>query len=436
LVNVDWKGEVHDAIIKALNYFESQGVRPTLRTVFYNLVSQNVIGNTKSTYKGLSRHLVQARQNGQVPWDALEDSARNVYGKFSDHRFDEDIIENNEGSLDRKLEEFNAENIINDFFDYVVDRASVSRWADQPQVAEIWIEKEALAKTVQSWTDFLGVKIRVNKGYSSWTFLYENCRELKAYLRGHEKVVVFYLGDLDPSGVDMERFLKEALEFFDLDPSLVELKRLSITADQVRRYNLPPRPDDAETIAKLARDPRTANYEGKFIVELDAMVAFVPEEFRKLIVKKSFGAYIKDIEVYKEEFMKYFKGVTPREFAEKQFKESMTAGVNSPNHTFWIIIKEDNNEEVGHLWFTIIKEKKVCLISDIFVYKQWRDQGIGTSTIHHLEKHIENSYPELDGLYLSVFNHNHKAKKLYERIGFKTTQESFGAINMIKTFER
>jgi hypothetical protein len=285
MAKVDWKGEVHDAIMKALRYFDSQSVRPTLRTLFYNLVSQNVIGNTKSTYKGLSRHLVQARQNGLVPWDALEDTARNVYGSFGDNRFDEDMVERNEERLARRLEELDAEALIEEFFSYVADRATVSRWADQPTIAELWIEKEALAKTIAAWTESYNVQIRVNKGYSSWTFLYENCRQLKSYLRDeyHEKIVIFYLGDLDPSGVDMERFLKEALDFFGLDSSRVELRRLSITADQVRKYNLPPRPDDAETIAKLARDPRTANYDQKFIVELDAMVAFVPEEFRKLI---------------------------------------------------------------------------------------------------------------------------------------------------------
>lgn len=295
--SVDWRGEIHNAILDALKYFESQGVRPTLRTLFYNLVSQNIIGNTKSTYKGLSKHLVYARQKGLVPWNALEDTARNVYGSFGDNRFDDDIVEDAESALQRKLEEFNAENIINDFFNYVASRAYVQRWADQPTIAEIWIEKEALAKTIQAWTESLDVKIRVNKGYSSWTFLYENCRELKSYLRDeyHEKIVVFYLGDLDPSGVDMERFLKEALAFFDLPTEKVELRRLSVTPAQVRQYNLPPRPDDAETIAKLKRDPRSATYEGKFIVELDAMVAFVPEEFRHLITRAVKSVFNYDI---------------------------------------------------------------------------------------------------------------------------------------------
>lgn len=283
--NIDWK-IVNAKIQDALKFFASQGVRPTLRTLYYNLVSQNIIGNTKSSYKGLSRYVVELRKSGLVRWDALEDSARKVYGNFADRYFSDDIVEDNEKRLNGKLDEFNAENIIEDFFNYVVDRATVSRWAKQPIVCEFWIEKEALAKTIEAWTQDLGVKIRVNKGYSSWTFLYENCRELKNYLSDgeHEKVKIFYLGDMDPSGLDMERFLNEALNYFNLDTNQVELSRLSVTDDQVRQYNLPPRPDDAETLAKLKRDSRSANYAGEFIVELDSMVAFVPQEFRKLVV--------------------------------------------------------------------------------------------------------------------------------------------------------
>ncbi len=158
------------------------------------------------------------------------------------------------------------------------------------------------------------------------------------------------------------------------------------------------------------------------------------KEYEKLIEQESLERYIGDIEVYTEEFDKYFKGTTPREFAEKQFKDSLPLGVESPNHTFWIAIKEDTNEEVGYLWFTIMPEKNVCLISDIVVYESWRDHGFGTKMLHYLENHIKKSYTELSGLYLSVFNHNVKARKLYERVGFKLTQESFGTANMIKTF--
>lgn len=295
MTDIDWRGKILQEIVGALRYFQSQGVRPTLRTLYYNLVSKNLIPNTKATYKTLSRVVVAARKDGVVAWDALEDSARNVYGNFADSRFEEDIVEKNEEALARKLESFNAESILNEFFDYTIDRAYVSRWADQPTIAELWIEKEALAKTIAAWTENLPVKVRVNKGYSSWTFIYENCREMKGYLEKHDQIKVFYLGDLDPSGVDMERFLKEALDYFELDASKVKLRRLSVTDDHVEKYNLPPKPEDAETLAKLRRDPRSKSYRGKFIVELDAMVAFAPEDFRGIITDAVKSVWDRDL---------------------------------------------------------------------------------------------------------------------------------------------
>jgi hypothetical protein len=215
-MRVNWEAALK-GVDEALTFFEAQGVKPTLRTLFYNLYSKALIPNTKSAYQYLSPNL------------------------------------------------------------------SVSKWADQPQVCEVWVEKEALAPTLRNWLNSRGVSIRVNRGYSSWTFIYNNCESLKNLLREHESITVFYLGDLDPSGMDMERFLREALEYFELEPSKVKLERLAITNEQVEKHGLPPRPEDAETLAKLKRDPRMGSYGNNYIVELDALLAYVPEEFRRLV---------------------------------------------------------------------------------------------------------------------------------------------------------
>lgn len=295
--NIDWK-KAEAGIIRALQYFRSQGVRPTLRTLYYQLVSQNIIPNTKSCYKSLSKHLVEMRKAGKVAWNAIEDSARNVYGEFEDARFDEGVGESVANELKDKLKTFAPKEILREFFDYIANtsKAKVERWADQPTVAEIWIEKEALANTIVHWTENLNVKVRVNKGYSSWTFIYENARDLQRILNHHNRVAIFYVGDLDPSGEDMERFLKEALAYFGLDSDQIDFERLSITEEQVDEYHLPPRPDDAETIAKLHRDSRFANYTKDYVVEVDAMVAFAPEQFRKMIVDAINGVW--DQEIY------------------------------------------------------------------------------------------------------------------------------------------
>jgi len=101
-------------------------------------------------------------------------------------------------------------------------------------------------------------------------------------LERHEKTVILYCGDLDPSGVDIEKHANEALKVFGLDDR-VEFKRLAITPEQVEQYGLPPRPRDAETLAKLKRDPRSKRYTYDYVVELDALIAYAPDEFKRLL---------------------------------------------------------------------------------------------------------------------------------------------------------
>jgi len=279
---VNWSQVIEVIRNEIIPFFESQGVKPTLRTIFYALVSRNVIPNTKSSYKTLSRKLVKARQQGIFEWDFIEDKVRYVVERFDDYMIDESRIERTKVRAKERLEEINIKELIDDWFDFIVPSTSIGFWANQPIIPEIWIEKEALVETIKNWVWDLEINIRVNRGYSSWTFIYENVKALRSILQNHEKVVVLYLGDLDPSGVDIERFLKEALEYFNI-LGRVELVRVAVTEEQVEKYGLPPRPEDAETLAKLQRDPRYKSYTRKYIVELDALIAYVPEEFRKIL---------------------------------------------------------------------------------------------------------------------------------------------------------
>ena len=234
----NWNQIVEEEIPKALEFFQSEGVKPTLRTLFYRLVSLGLIPNTRSAYKQLSRKLVQARKKGLFAWDFLEDKVRYTIDKYdATYRSEEDLTQCK--------------------------------------------EKDALAATFDSWLSDLEITIRVNRGYSSWTFIYENVQALKRKLEDHDKIVILYAGDLDPSGVDIERFLREALDYFGITQEQVIFKRVAITEDQVDKYNLPPRPEDIQTLQKLERDPRYKKYNKQYIVELDALVAIVPEEFRE-----------------------------------------------------------------------------------------------------------------------------------------------------------
>jgi hypothetical protein len=57
----NWK-EVIEEVKSSLLWFKQLGVIPTLRTMFYRLVSMEIISNTEQSYKSLSSTMVKARK--------------------------------------------------------------------------------------------------------------------------------------------------------------------------------------------------------------------------------------------------------------------------------------------------------------------------------------------------------------------------------------
>ena len=64
------------AIIKVVEDYQRQGYKLTLRQLYYQLVSQNILKNTDKQYAKLSRILTDARMCGMIDWDVIEDRIR------------------------------------------------------------------------------------------------------------------------------------------------------------------------------------------------------------------------------------------------------------------------------------------------------------------------------------------------------------------------
>lgn len=56
--------------------YQAQGYRLTLRQLYYQLVSRDVIPNKVTEYSKLSTLLKEGRIGGIVDWDAIEDRLR------------------------------------------------------------------------------------------------------------------------------------------------------------------------------------------------------------------------------------------------------------------------------------------------------------------------------------------------------------------------
>lgn len=299
---VDWK-DVITQTASALSWFRERGIRPTLRTMFYRLVSLGVIPNTEQAYKTLSKVTVKARKDRRLPADAFEDKNREILSNVRQYTSPEDFVE---GLVDRLR--------------YASSNYAVPRWHKQPCYVEVWIEKQALADTFFSFLEDKEVRIVVNRGYSSYSFLHQNCTRIARIMSDGKQVKILYFGDFDPSGEDMDHYLQETFKdegvYYRRDR--FEFRRVAITEAQIQQYNLPTRPD-ADTYAKLTRDPRkrrfVQNHGQLYAVELDALLAYQPEEFRR-IIQESVDQYF-DRSIYDEVWSEHSPEAIKRLVSEK-----------------------------------------------------------------------------------------------------------------------
>ena len=279
----------YKTIVPAVNDILSQyNMRMTIRQIFYRLVAKHLIQNTLSQYKNLSRILVKARERGDVDWTDIEDRSRTTIGR--DGGFE---------SVDHFLT-YTEENFKEGWRYF-----TMPMWTNQPNFLEVWVEKDALSALVSDVAEGFRVRTCPARGYSSFTYVKEGADRL-ADIEG-KNIIVLYLGDYDPSGLDITRDLENRLQAYGIPD--VDVKRIALTLDQIRQYSLPP------MMAK-SKDPRYAKFVadtgGTDVVELDALEPPVLQEIiRKAIQERIdtdlWNKRVTEIEETKEKLREKFE---------------------------------------------------------------------------------------------------------------------------------
>lgn len=255
------------------NHYAKQGYDLSLRQLFYQLVSQNVLSNVPQSYKMLGDLISKARRAGLVDWDHIVDRGRPLH---------KNTLWSGPGAAVKHMSK----------------TFQFNRWKRQPYYIEVMVEKQALEGVLLPVCSKLGIGFMANKGYSSDSALYEaGMRYLKAMKAG-KKVAVLYLGDHDPSGCDMTRDIRERLAMFC--QGRVEVARLALNMVQVERYDLPPNP------AKMS-DSRSGEYvdrHGESSWELDAIPPHILADFVIGAVSRRLDKKAWDEDTKKEEEMR------------------------------------------------------------------------------------------------------------------------------------
>lgn len=261
---------------KIIAEYQAQGFTLTLRQLYYQFVSRDLIANKQTEYKRLGSIINDARLAGHIDWLAIEDRTRNVrtVNAWADPA---EVIET------------------------VADQYKEDLWQGQLYRPEIWIEKDALIGVIEPVCEKYRVPFYACRGYSSQSETYRAGKRFEAQIAEGLLPVVLHLGDHDPSGVDMTRDNADRLETFAYQP--VEVRRLALNMDQIRRYNPPPNP------AKES-DSRSTGYIEKFgdsSWELDALDPrvidrLISAELDTMINKKKWKA-AKEGEAQRRDFL-------------------------------------------------------------------------------------------------------------------------------------
>lgn len=223
-----------------LDEYRGLGYVLTLRQLYYQLVARAIVENNMQSYKRVGGIVSDARLAGLIDWDMIEDRGRGVV--TPPHWDDPAQI------VDAAARQF-----------------AIDKWEDQSYHLEVMVEKQALEGVLIPVCREMDISFTANRGYSSSSAMREAGQRIINKLGSGKDVVIFYLGDHDPSGIDMTRDVRDRLTLFSEQD--IKIERLALNFDQVEDLNPPENP------AKTT-DSRAAAYIAEFgesSWELDAI---------------------------------------------------------------------------------------------------------------------------------------------------------------------
>ena len=230
--------------LDAIREYAEENQPVTVRGCCYHLFTRKLIESMAKKHTAeVSRILVNAREDGDIPWEWIVDETRDLEGG---------------GGWD-SLEEFG---------EAMLSGYRKNRWLDQDTRVELWSEKGTVRGLLAPIIDRYQIPFRVMHGYSSATSVKDVSDVIESTVADSKDFVALYCGDWDPSGLDMsERDLPKRLEAYG-DGADFTLRRIALIEDDLDE--LPSFPLESKK-----DDPRfpwyRETYDPDVCWELDAM---------------------------------------------------------------------------------------------------------------------------------------------------------------------
>ena len=213
----------------------------TLRGLFYRLVSAGLLPSTaKEHYNTVGRIMTKLREASVVSFDWLVDHVR----------------------MTLKPSSWSG---LQDYAETCRDAYRKDFWARLPSYVHVFVEKDAMAGVLEPATAGYDVPLSVIRGFVSLSFAHEIAA---SWDRIEKPIFAYYLGDHDPSGLSLERDLRDKLARYCKQD--FEWQRLAIVS-----------PHDFESFDLFPLTPKTSDTRTRWFrslgfeqcAELDAIPA-------------------------------------------------------------------------------------------------------------------------------------------------------------------
>jgi hypothetical protein len=251
----------------------------------------------------------------------------------------------------------------------------------QPCHLEIWSEKSTMDDILGPLHERYSASLRNAIGFFTITRVVELVGDI---IKINKPVRIFYISDFDPAGVNMPVAVARQIEFWlkELGHETIDVKlhNILLTREQAMKYELP-------RIPIKDSDRRKSNFEDKFgagAVELDALEALYPGEFKK-IVERNILEYF-DIEL--EE-----KVNDKKEQARKIVKRHWEETINPYTNELAAIKTEIHNITAGYE--DKLKDLHASMDKEISPYREKLDELQNT-----IQEDLENTKSEIEIPYL------------------------------------
>lgn len=238
---------------KVITAYREKGLDLTLRQVYYQFVARDWFPeswadpktgstNNMKSYKRLGDAIADGRLCGLIDWNAIVDRTREV--RLNAHwKGPQDIVE------------------------ACAAQFQIDKWARQGNYIECWVEKDALIGVLEAACKPLDVPYYSCRGYNSASEIWNaGHKRLKPRVQDGKQCIIIYMGDHDPSGIDMTADVGNRLRQFSGSDEIV-VERIALNRDQIDEYDPPENP------TKMT-DSRAEKYvaeHGESCWELDAL---------------------------------------------------------------------------------------------------------------------------------------------------------------------